>query len=507
MKENTFAKLYFTIPLVLFLLQAVYTFNSFGQIRIEELLESVRSVWWFQNRLVFNGAFSNFGWYAPLALIYNVFGFSLSAAKYLRLVIALVSLFCLASVLKKYFGVKRSWLPLLTIGLSPTLLYFNVLQVQYGIDLQFFPICLWFATGLTFNKNSQILGQILLWTLAMIAWMAYPAFIYYLPVLAFIHAYKLWNSSNYQSLRSSSSVARTAGLKLLKKLRYPKLLNYLAIAVISFLLPLILSVLYIQNRDLLWFDPYVQRGMFRNNGEVSLNLAQVVENVRVMSIDMFVAPVSWHFEVHKVEFSDYYPIITILGVLLFCLLLLRKKKYRFPLILLLLYFLLNILATNLTGEAGGVRRNTVLLAIFYVLFSFVWAHGMGVRTSKYARYTFIGVFGLLLFHHVISYPVNLKYLKEPSKFKEDVWFVQAETPQKSLDLFVNIITKTDLSLICKDQSGENSQCKHYTLIYPAIAGSCFWNKLFCNKLLIYEPNSGEMIPLDFGYWGKSNKGV
>lgn len=487
MKKNTFARIYFAIPLVLFLLQAVYTFNSFGQIRIEELLESVRSVWWFQNRLVFNGAFSNFGWYLPLVLIYNIFGFSLSAAKFLRLGIALISLFCLASVLKKYFGVKRSWLPLLTIGLSPTLLYFNVLSVQYGIDLQFFPICLWFATGLSFDKNSQILKQILLWILAMIAWMAYPAFVYYLPILAFIYAHKLLGDRKQVTARF--------------------VLTSAIISLFAFLIPLILSVLYIQNRDLLWFDPYVQRGMFRNNGEVSLNLAQLTENIRVASIDLFIAPVSWHFEAHKVEFSDFYPIITILGVLLFCLLLLKKKKYRFPLILLLMYLLLNILATNLTGEAGGVRRNTVLLAIFYVLFSFVWAHGMGVRTSKYARYTFIGVFGLLLFHHIIAYPVNLKYLKEPSKFKEDVWFVQAETPQKSLDLFVNIITKTDLSLICKDRSGENSQCKHYTLIYSAIAGSCFWNGLACNKLLIYEPNSQKMIPLDFGYWGKSNKGV
>ena len=134
--------LYWLTFTLLFMLQAKYTFSSLNQIRYEELAESVRNVYWLEHHLIYDGVSSNIGWYALVLLTYKIFGFMLFSGKYLRLLISLGSLFCLATLLKHYLGLKKALVPLITIGLSPTLLYFTTLQTTYGLDLQMLPICL-----------------------------------------------------------------------------------------------------------------------------------------------------------------------------------------------------------------------------------------------------------------------------------------------------------------------------------------------------------------------------
>src|SRR3989344_5622438 len=104
--------LYLLIPLSLFILQAILTFNSFGQIRYEELAESVRNPFWLSGRSIYDGVSSNVGWYGTNLIIYNIFGFDLHSAKYFRLFLSLVSLFCLGNILKRYLGKKMAILPL-----------------------------------------------------------------------------------------------------------------------------------------------------------------------------------------------------------------------------------------------------------------------------------------------------------------------------------------------------------------------------------------------------------
>ena len=86
-KDNRTLLLYWSLPLVLFALQLVYTTNSTNQIRYEELAESVRNVWWLQNGTIYDGVSSNVGWYGTLLLVYKFFGFSIFTAKYFRLVL------------------------------------------------------------------------------------------------------------------------------------------------------------------------------------------------------------------------------------------------------------------------------------------------------------------------------------------------------------------------------------------------------------------------------------
>ena len=41
-----------------------------------------------------------------------------------------------AILLKRCIGVRRAWLPLVAVGLSPTLLYFNSLGTSYALDVE-----------------------------------------------------------------------------------------------------------------------------------------------------------------------------------------------------------------------------------------------------------------------------------------------------------------------------------------------------------------------------------
>jgi len=232
-KKRSINILYWSIPIVLFIAQFIFTINSMNQIRYEELAESVRNVFWLQNRLIYDGVSSNVGWYGLLLAIYNLFGFSLNSAKIIRLIIHLFSLFCLALMLKRCLGVKKAWLPLLTIGLSPTFLFFNSLQTSYGIDLDYLIISIFIFIHINFQKKIlDVLKQILFWSLNMLFWLSYPTFVFYLPSLAILYFSKL---------------------KRTTRDRIIPIVENLFLSTFSFLLPLIISVVYIKNKQLLWY--------------------------------------------------------------------------------------------------------------------------------------------------------------------------------------------------------------------------------------------------------------
>src|SRR3989344_4902511 len=174
--------LYWSLPILILAAQAVYTFSSFNQIRIEEINDSVRNVYWMQYQELFTTRPKNVGWYSPLLIIYNIFGFHLFTAKIFKLFLELVSLYALAAVLKNFLGIKKALIPLITLGLSPTFIYYNLLQTPCGIDLLYFPIILYLVTTLNIKKRAEFyLKQVLLWAITCIAIMSYPTFLFYLP--------------------------------------------------------------------------------------------------------------------------------------------------------------------------------------------------------------------------------------------------------------------------------------------------------------------------------------
>jgi len=134
---------YWVLVPVLFAAQAMVTWAGLEGLRYEELAEFIRNPFWFDHRLVYDGASANVAWYALLVVTYKVFGFSPYASKYLRLALHVPFLVCTALLLKEWIGVRRGWLPLVAVGLSPTALYFNSF---HGIDLQLFPVVIWLVT-------------------------------------------------------------------------------------------------------------------------------------------------------------------------------------------------------------------------------------------------------------------------------------------------------------------------------------------------------------------------
>jgi len=493
-KEKVIKITYWLTAFIIFTLQLIFTFNSMSQIRYEELAESVRNVYWFQNHIVYDGVSSNVGWYSILALFYKLFGFSLFSAKILRLIISFISIFCLALLLKKYIGTKKAFLPLVAIGLSPTLLFFSTLHAQYGIDLQIISILLYLILTINFkNKIQSFIKQILIGLIAMFAWTSYPTFIYYLPALFFLYIWQIKRSKishfNVQHLAS----------------KLPHLTRIL-LPFFSFIAPLIFFFIYIKNSNLMLYDTTNQSGIFRGAGKIQLDFNLISQNLTHLLTDLFDKGNSYYFEIKSSDFSNFYPIITIIFISFTTVFLLFKnKKYRFLILFGLSIFLFNLIISSITSDPSnkpGIRRNTGILFSIYFFYTVSWRYVSSNKLKiSFPKWVIIAIFLLLPIHHLLIYPVNLSHLKDESPNKYGLWFGIANEPSKSLDAITNIALREDLRLSCKSKDGKDNFCR-YNEIYAAVAGSCNWNKLRCNNILGFDYKTNKFIPLSTKLWEK-----
>src|SRR6516225_2390686 len=147
---------YWSLPVVLTCVQYWVTATSMHEIRYEELAESVRNVFWLSHRLVYDGVSSNVGWYGLLLFVYQLFGFSLFSAKFVKLGLYLIGISCAADILRRFMDVRTAIVPLIAIGLSPTLLYMEALQTSYGVDLPYAAICLWLVLSIRPHAQSPL---------------------------------------------------------------------------------------------------------------------------------------------------------------------------------------------------------------------------------------------------------------------------------------------------------------------------------------------------------------
>lgn len=471
--------IYYPCIFLLFILQAVYTFNSTNQIRYEELVESIRNVYWMQEGLVYDGISTNIGWYATLLYIYKIFGFGLHTAKYFRLILHLISLFCLVSLLKKYLEKTKSLIPLIIIGLSPTWLYFNTLQTSYGIDLQYFPICLWLLTVIKFKQSFwDIFKNFLFFFLIMLAWMSYPVFIAYIPSLLICY---IWRAG-----------------KLFKKQFANLAAAILLVDLAAFFLPLIIGTTLISNDNILWSDPVTKGGIFRGAGRFIFEFKFLAANLGGLFKDLFFTGSSYHFELIAVEFSGLYSpvfVIFILSIIIYLLFFgTRKDKYLIGLFLLILFFaFITNFSLDPTGKPG-IRRNTPLLSVFYGFLVISWNYINSKNIKKLWVKIFLGSFFILfLIHHLWAWPKNLLSLKNPSKYRDGAWFMlDEESPSKSFKKLTGTILFEDLILTC-------DQCR-YSEIYGALAGYCRWNNLSCRQIIGFDYKSKKHIPLSTKLW-------
>lgn len=476
---------YWFLPITIFVFQFLFTLNTFGQIRYEELAESVRNVYWLEQKTIYDGISSNVGWYGTQALLYKTFGFALNNTKYFRVFLQLISLLCLAVVLKKYLGVQKAWIPLLAIGLSPTLLFFNTLQTSYGSDLQYFPIVLYLVVVLDFKKRWQIfIKQVLLGAVSMIAWMSYPTFVFYLPVLGFLYFWQLKCQITFKKL-----FRLTANIGLI---------------LVSFLLPFLLALTFVKDRQLLLHDVKTAGGIFRGAGNLYPDAGIFFSNFFHTLGDLFGVANSYYFEVAATDFSYFFPIFTILlSIVITLILIFKKSKLKY--ICLLAWFLLisNIVVSGLAFDPSGfpgIRRSTGVLTAFYALFTISWYFITSQKWEPSALKTLLAAVLLILpLHHLIVFPINYSHLKDSSPYKYTHVFGLLETPKKSLDYFVNNALKEDLKLGCKDKDGNLKTCR-YPEAYAAVAGACLWNNLKCKNILGYDEKVKDYIPLNINLW-------
>lgn len=484
-KKKNLSSIYWFIPIFLIIPQAIYTFQSMNQIRLEETIESFRSVWFFDQRLVWNGSYTNSGWAALQNFIYHIFGFHFFTGKAIKLAVQLVSFLCLYGMLKKYFGVKKSLIPLITFIFSPTLLYFNSLQMPHGLDVSFFLICLSLIVSIDFKKVvSSIFLSSLTFLLVMLGWMTYGGFIFYLPILGLIYLYKLY----------------TQNTKISKEI---KAINIFA-AFISFLIPFVLLYLYIDNKQVLVDDPLTHKGIFRSYGNVEISTALLSDNYYRLWSDLSARGISYYFEPEFVEFSKSYPLVSIISVIIITVLLyIRKKDKRFLVILFGLLFVLSLILVGVAGPKtlGGIRRGTVLLVLFYGFYILAWDYVFKLRRPIVKLLLIVSLL-FLPFHHMFVYPANLENLAQKSRYREYWWFNSDTTPDKVFNDLLKHLQTTDVILPCLGTDLENGYCKGLSLIYPELALACKYNHLKCNNVYVLDPRFSEPALVNIDYWGR-----
>lgn len=483
-KRNTF--FYLAAILIIICFQLVFTFNSMSQIRYEELAESVRNVFWLENKTIYDGVSSNVGWYGTLLLLYHTFGFSLYLAKFYRLLLFIISIVCLALILKKYLGVAKSIPAVLAIGLSPTLLFFNTLQTSYGLDVQYLLITIFLLSLLNFKKQvSAIFLQLGLGMLTMIALMSYPTFLFYLPSLGIYYIYLL-----------AKSVDNTKKVVFFSK--------NLLISLTAFVMPLLIALIYVKDRSLLLYDPIADSGIFRGAGTFKLNFDLFSQNVSHLLSDLFITPNSYYFDTGSTDFSQFYPIIGVFILLVLGVwLMFREKKYRFFLGLIWLVFFSTLIFANLALDPStrpGIRRNSGLLISIYGLYVFALFYiTQGKWRKSTSKLVIIGLLMLIPVHHLLSYLNDLSQLSYPSIYSYGYIFTVLERPDKSLQIYIDQASKENLKLACKDEVGNLVTCR-YSESYAAVAGACKWNKLSCQPVLGYDSKTKQYIPLSISLW-------
>lgn len=466
------ARLYWLLPLALVAVQAAFSLRAGAQIRYEELAESIRNPFWLEQRTIYDAASSNVGWYGALMLCYRTLGFGLHAARAMRVALHLASLLALADLLRRKLGVRRAWLPLAAIGLSPTLLYFNTMQASFGVDLQVLPICLWLLDGLDASRPGRAaVREALAAAAAMWAWMAYPAFVFFLPPLAAFWILRLL------------PVFRARGLRVV--------VPHFAVSVAAFAMPLAAALAYVKD------TPLLLSGVFRGGGGLGPSAKTAWLNLDVLLTDLVQEGVSYHFELPRAELSGVYPVAA-LGVVVVIAVgsIARGGRLR-----LLALGAAGVLAFSLAMSAAmtgvpGIRRFTPVVAVIYALVVVAWDAAAGL--PGWWRKAATAACLTLPFHHVLAAPANYAGLAERSPYNDRFLGSKSERPAHALATLVGKIQQADVRLDCFHPN-EIPDCR-YSEIFAAVAGSCLWNHLPCHTVEAFDPKSGRFVPVRFELW-------
>ena len=471
------------LPLLLLLVQLAWTRAASYQIRMEELAESVRNVYWLEHGKIYDGISSNVGWYATEMAAYRLFGFDIYRAKYIRLFFHLLSLLCAASLLRRWLGSRDAWLPLIALGLSPTLLFFNTMQTSYGMDLQYAPICLLLLLLVRFeSKPADLARSSICWAMGMVACMSYPAFLLYMPPL--LAAY-LWR------LRGRREA-------LTGRWRWA----HLAAAAAGLLLPMAAALLYMESPAMLLNDPVTGRGIFRGGGKLTADPTLVFDALGQCLRDLLIRGESYYFTVARPDFGGWLGWAAMAMVMGAAIPALRiKGGHRVVIALALAVTLLSLLLPAFTSKGyPGIRRSTGILAGLYLLYAAGWQRFRAAPPpDKWVRWTVTGLFLLLPLNHLLGLSDNYRSLVKPSFYREENWFELRGEPAASLDFILKTTSQKRIPLKCLDDNDRPLPCR-YGELFAAMDGYRVWNGLPRLPVLAYDWRTGRDIELSISLW-------
>ncbi|HUR20596.1 MAG TPA: hypothetical protein VMZ90_07300 [Vicinamibacterales bacterium] len=456
-------------------------------IRLEELAESVRNVYWLDHRLVYDGVYSNVGWYGTLLVFYKTFGFSLFHAKVVRLVIHLAGLSAVAAVLARAMPVRMAIVPLLVIGLSPSWLYFETLQTSFGLDVAYGAICLWLVIAVRPDRGTvwEFAKTGACGIVSMVAAMSYPVFLFYLPSLCLVFVWR-WRRT----------VPGGAGRSRLG------LLGHAAAGVAGAALPLAVAVTFVRNPSVLLFDPATRAGLFRGGGQLGFDPHVMWGAIQRVLADLFDHGQSYYFDVSHPDLSGLIAQAGFIVVALTLVYLAATKRIDRPAALsIALLAFLSVIVPSLTidGEPG-LRRSTGLLTVWFVSMVMVWRfYATTPLPWPGLRWAAVGLYLLLPIDSALKLPSLADDLGRKNAFQNATWFAIAQAPAASLD---RLLASHDAGkpLACPvGQDGNMVPCR-YQEVYAAIAGYEKWNGLGVRNVQAADWRTGEPIVLTPWLW-------
>ncbi|HEX5216166.1 MAG TPA: hypothetical protein VFV98_11935 [Vicinamibacterales bacterium] len=429
-------------------------------------------MFWLDERLVYDGVYSNVGWYGTLLLTYKLFGFGLFTAKKVRLLLHLAGLYAAVLILRRAFAPRQAIVPLLALGLSPALIYFDTLQTSYGVDVWYGAICL--ALLLSIRPESAApadrLKAAAAGVVAMIAAMSYPVFVLYLPSLVLM--------------------ARWCGLDR----------RAIWLSVTGAAAPLLLAVAWVQSRALLLFDPDTGAGLFRGGGTLTFDWTTAVHATLTTARDVFVRGQSYYFDVSRPDFAGVLSIAALIGVLAIVgyALITSKNGRQVGTIAAVLVVLCLAVPAFSTGDPG-LRRSTGLVTAFFAVFALAWRT---VVTAS-AWPTAVRRIGIVLCLLVpIGSALKLRSLHDDARrdnaFQNRDWFAVAGSPELSLAKLS--AQGADQTLACAVDADRRIIPCRYQEIYPAIAGLRRWNRQPETPVKALDWKTGREIVLTPELW-------
>jgi hypothetical protein len=473
---------YWSLPLLLTGVQYWVTITSMHEIRYEELTESVRNVFWLSHRLVYDGVSSNVGWYGMLLIIYKLFGFSLFSAKFVKLGLHFLGLICTADILRRFMGIRTAIVPLIAIGLSPTLLYMESLQTGFGIDLPYCALCLWLVLSVRPDAHSPLeLGKTFACgVLAMIGAMSYPAFLLYWPSLLLVW---VWQMRRNECVEPSAWAAQALS------------------AIAGLALPLVIAFTYVVTPRLLFWDPATHAGLFRGGGHFGYGALRY--SLSVVLHDLLVQGQSYYFQVTRPDFSGPLAIAGLCWVVATTIYLLLKRQIDTTILLAALLLLaLSLVVPSLSVDQDtGIRRSTGILAAYFVLFSVAWYfyRAAAPPTMIWVRRSGALLCLLLLADHALKLPSLVHDLAGHHAEKDVDWFSIAATPTKSFEVLLERLDKGQPLSCPIDDQGRAIPC-HYQEVYAAIAGYRLWNSHSTAEIHALDWKTGGDIVLTPSLW-------